>query len=331
MMAGLDEMKYKNIVLLIIASVCIIQAASAYEDTIMRIELSRQYVSPGDTFTANITVDPVDNEVFCAGYILSFDKDLVNVLSQTEGDFLSQDGAGTYVATNTYNNTIGEAEYDETRWIVDYGVTTPGTLASTTFTFTGNAGESGSIKFNYTMMGGNPIADPINVTTYNATFNVEPQEPFLIYGHAFYEDGAPCNNPGVSITNLKTGEEWQTKTSGGSNYYQILLTSGIDLNASEILRFNATDGTNCNITDHTITAGEVNDGGLFNLNLTIASLNYSGDLNGDGEITSADAAIALQMAVRGEYSDIADVSGDGSVTSLDALMIQQVAINNVLL
>ena len=322
-------MKSKNIVLLIIAAVCVMQAASAYEDAMIRVELSSQYVSPGDTFTANITVDPVDNEVFCAGYILSFDKAMVNVISQTEGNFLSQDGAGTYVVTNAHDNSIGEAEYEETRWGgVDYGVTTPGTLTSITFEFTGNAQEPGSLNFDYTMMGGNSIADPINVTTYNATFNVEPPEPFLIYGHVFYEDGTPCNNPFVNITNLKTCEEWEAKTSDSSNYYQIMLTSGIDLNASEILRFNVTDGANCNITDHTITAGEVDDGGLFDFNLTIASLKI-GDVNGDGEITPTDAAIALQMAVRGEYSDIADVSGDNSVTSLDALMIQQAAINNV--
>jgi parallel beta-helix repeat protein len=50
-----------------------------------------------------------------------------------------------------------------------------------------------------------------------------------------------------------------------------------------------------------------------------------GDLNGDGVITPADAAIALQMAVRGEYSEDADVSRDHRVTSLDALMILQAA------
>jgi hypothetical protein len=50
-----------------------------------------------------------------------------------------------------------------------------------------------------------------------------------------------------------------------------------------------------------------------------------GDLDGDDRITSADAAIALRMAVRGEYADAADVSGDGRVTSLDALMILQAA------
>jgi len=50
-----------------------------------------------------------------------------------------------------------------------------------------------------------------------------------------------------------------------------------------------------------------------------------GDLNHDGAITPADAAIALQMAACGEYSIDADVSDDSMVTSLDALLILQTA------
>ena len=50
-----------------------------------------------------------------------------------------------------------------------------------------------------------------------------------------------------------------------------------------------------------------------------------GDLNGDGQITAADAAIALQMVVSGEYNSDADVNTDNKVTSLDALMILQAA------
>ena len=50
-----------------------------------------------------------------------------------------------------------------------------------------------------------------------------------------------------------------------------------------------------------------------------------GDLNDDGRLTPADAAIALQLAASGAHDDAADVSGDGSVTSLDALMILQAA------
>ena len=55
----------------------------------------------------------------------------------------------------------------------------------------------------------------------------------------------------------------------------------------------------------------------------------TGDLNGDGDATTADAAIALQLAVSGGWDQDADVSGDGQVTSLDALMILQIAAENV--
>ena len=49
----------------------------------------------------------------------------------------------------------------------------------------------------------------------------------------------------------------------------------------------------------------------------------AGDLNSDGQITSADAIIALRMAVNGEHNDDADMDCDGRVTSVDALMILQ--------
>jgi len=49
------------------------------------------------------------------------------------------------------------------------------------------------------------------------------------------------------------------------------------------------------------------------------------DLNHDGFIDTADAAIALELAASGEYDPAADVSGDGRITALDALMIVKAA------
>ena len=46
-------------------------------------------------------------------------------------------------------------------------------------------------------------------------------------------------------------------------------------------------------------------------------------------VTVADALIALQMAVRGEYSADVDVNDDGYVNSLDALMILQTATRSI--
>ena len=75
------------------------------------------------------------------------------------------------------------------------------------------------------------------------------------------------------------------------------------------------------VTNRTITANDVGAGGLFEFNITLGP--RPGDVNDDGHLTTADAAIVLTMAVRGEYSEVADVSGDDAVTSLDALMILQ--------
>jgi hypothetical protein len=202
-------------------------------------------------------------------------------------------------------------------------------------------GASGDIIFanvEFTAVGtGSTPLDLDVVSLYDRSFNKisptiidgsisipQPPAPCSIHGYVYYDNGTPCNNPRVNITNLNTGKEWAAGTS--SNYYQITLTSGIDLNASEILRFNVMDGTNTNVTDHTITTGEVDDGGLFDFNLTLGPI--PGDVNGDGYLTTADATIVLQMAVRGEYSEVADVSRDDAVTSLDALMILQAIVES---
>jgi parallel beta-helix repeat protein len=59
------------------------------------------------------------------------------------------------------------------------------------------------------------------------------------------------------------------------------------------------------------------------------SPSQKGDLNGDNEITPADAVIALTIAVSGGENYNADIDGDGKVTSLDGLMILQAAAGNI--
>ena len=55
----------------------------------------------------------------------------------------------------------------------------------------------------------------------------------------------------------------------------------------------------------------------------------TGDLNGDGKLTPADAVIALNIVVSGDYNEYADVNDDGVVNSLDALMILQAAASSI--
>ena len=113
---------------------------------------------------------------------------------------------------------------------------------------------------------------------------------------------------------------WQADTYADHNYYRLELISGDDIDFGETLRFNVTDGHESSLVDHFVTREDAESGG-FSLNITIGK--RSGDVNEDGEITPADAAIILQMAAQGEYSELADVNGDFEITSLDALMLLQ--------
>ena len=54
-----------------------------------------------------------------------------------------------------------------------------------------------------------------------------------------------------------------------------------------------------------------------------------GDLNHDWNVTSADAVIALQIAVSGEFVEEADIDENDCVNALDALMILQAAADNI--
>ena len=102
-----------------------------------------------------------------------------------------------------------------------------------------------------------------------------------------------------------------------------------------------------NQTDITVTLNTTGlDFGEYHTNITITSndpdeqtivipvrltvqTSQKGDLNHDGKLTPADAAIALQIAATGAQNPAADVSGDGCVTSLDVLMILQAAAGNI--
>ena len=69
----------------------------------------------------------------------------------------------------------------------------------------------------------------------------------------------------------------------------------------------------------------------YNVSVTAEETFLRGDVNHDCVITSADAAIALQIAATGGWDPAADVDGDNQITSLDALMIQQAAAGAITL
>ena len=88
--------------------------------------------------------------------------------------------------------------------------------------------------------------------------------PYVINGYVFYADGSECKGPVVSVTN--TPAENDTN----SNYYERVLDSS-KVSAGDVLRFNARDqaGTQENAINHTVTQAEMDNGGLFDFNITL--------------------------------------------------------------
>ena len=91
----------------------------------------------GNRFTINVTVSPAGNEIYGAQCTLRFDPSILQVVKQTKGTFLSQDGASTVEVKNSFNNARGTVEYGETRVGVKNGVEEPGTLTSISFEVVG--------------------------------------------------------------------------------------------------------------------------------------------------------------------------------------------------
>lgn len=180
-------------------------------------------------------------------------------------------------------------------------------------------------------------ADAVSVSISDVT--CEPHErvivPITLSGVTNYGTGTIniTYNPGVvHVTNV------------AGTYQSTLITSNID-NTTGITRISAwnTGGVSGDVLFANVTFESVGpcrsplridirklaDTNMSPILTTVANGSFTtlgqcpGDLNEDCEITPADAMIALQMVVCGEYSEKADMDGDLRVTSVDALMILQ--------
>ena len=198
-----------------------------------------------------------------------------------------------------------------------------------------NATNSNSTEFDH-----NVTEDEINSGGFRQDIVVDnpeqelPPTPFLVFGVVNDTDGNPENNPNVSVTNLNTSESYTVKTTATSNYYQLVLANGTEVNATEILQFNATstDGSQSNITNHTVTRDEIASGGIFNFNITLVSEappGMCGDVNGDGKINMDDVMTLWYdyanypypgaYTVSNEWA--ADVTGDGIINMDDVMTL----------
>ena len=145
-----------------------------------------------------------------------------------------------------------------------------------------------------------------NIIRYNTVCNNRDDGPY-------YEDSVGGHGYGIHIGrgDGSLDNTLISNTVCGNDHLDIRVVTGVTGNTG--------DENTCNTTYN------YNDEGTSGCTYLCGTLPLKGDLNGDDKITPADAAIALQMAARGEYSEEADVNRDHKVTSLDALLILQAA------
>ena len=156
---------------------------------------------------------------------------------------------------------------------VEGGVVEPtitGAQADYTITYTPTAdfgyGQVVDVTIDASDLNGTP-----NVMTTDSysftTQELEPSTPFLISDWVNNSAGSPVNNPLVNVTNTNTSEVFTAEATADSNYYQILISSE-DISAGNVLHFYASDSSNVEEFDHTVTESEMNAGG-FEENITI--------------------------------------------------------------
>ena len=120
----------KKILVLIGILIAITGYAMAQDTATMWLEPSELTVHPGDNFTLSVMVNGTD--IYAIQYKIVFDPTAFEVVSQTQGTFLSSDGTYTIPAMNTYDNTNGTIDYGESRTGTT-GITGEGVVATIQF------------------------------------------------------------------------------------------------------------------------------------------------------------------------------------------------------
>lgn len=149
-------------------------------------------VSLGEEFSVDIVIEPGGDEVYAAQYELTFDTTSLEFVSQTAGDFLSQDGANTAEVVNVLNIESQKLEYGEVRMGVDTGVTSAGTLACITFKVIGDRGS-------YLDLTEVVVADPMSMESGALPVSVET-------GICLVDGIAPTSTPEPTAT----ATAWET-------------------------------------------------------------------------------------------------------------------------
>ncbi len=217
-------MKLSGLVLLLLTVSC--QIALAAESS---VSVSPQTIrtSVGDTFTIDIIVDSMGNDVYGAQYELYFDNTILNATSQRQGSFLTQNDTTTHVFVDDITNTIGKIVYGEARMGALAGATGSGVLASITFE-TIKSGTS-ALTLSYVMLV-NSSGEEVATTVHSGRCTVGDIMSEVSYTDISIEEANNMieSNQEVIILDVSTRDEYDSEHINGARWIEMTNVSVIN-------------------------------------------------------------------------------------------------------
>ena len=296
-------------------------------EPIFSIEPVTSYIGEQMVFNVSVSVEPQEFSIWSLQYKLSFDPDVIEILSTTKGSFLRIDGTPTYAARNCWNNTQGEFEYAETRIGSGAGgVTQQGISATITFLSKENLPNESYINFRDAF---GQYVEGENLIEYSADMvngTVKPGQPDLIVSD-FWLNWPIDSKVLFTIKNLGPGDVQQDFVvglyAGGLEYDTITVNTPLMVGESINRSFSRTWNHS---SEKVMVIADINEdiSEMSETNNHLDKTWVCGDVNGNGKATVADVTELFNILNAGEIPSnpwAADVSMDGKVTVSDVVCL----------
>lgn len=289
--------------------------AGALAQPTVYVDPSFQNGIAGANITVNINVDPIGYEIYGAEYSLHFDPDKLEALSQTKGEFLTQDGSTSFVVITRINNSAGLLEYAESRTVTNDGVTKEGVLSTIKFRIKEDAlsGNTTLDLGNVILTNPTPISIP-DVLDIDGIVDIQTNTPPV----------ADCGSDKLRCENVGSHVQFNASASHDADGTIVSYkwefgdgttgTGAVPGHAYSAYRWNGTSYipyiVNLTVTDNL----GMTDTATRNVFIWIA-----GDASGDGKVNIIDATIIGRKW--GSDDPCADLNNDGKVNIIDASII----------
>ncbi|CAD7768320.1 hypothetical protein FHEFKHOI_00204 [Candidatus Methanoperedenaceae archaeon GB50] len=284
------------------------------------------------TFTVDIDVETNGNEIYAVQYDLSFDPDVIRILDQHQGTFLSENGTvDTMVVINEFDNVAGTASYSETRRDTLTGTSTPGPLASITFTTVGDPLDCSNITLSGVVVSDAGAQEISAVIENDSVCICEPN----IGPTAVAKSDHKYNNVGSVFTCEATLNGSESYDPDGVIVQWSWACGDGGYESGEIAQhiYNTYQWNGSTYTPFTATLTVTDDDSATDDDDCEVIVYIAGDANGDGTVNILDAAmIGLRwMKTCNDYpgvcwgaeemADRADLNNDCEVNILDAVIV----------